>query len=139
MARDKSRFYDYNKADSRSASYEHSSRKCLSANAGAHNMRLYMDQNKVFVKRTTSQRGTVSGDRKVYVEVEATFTKDGFLRPVWIIWEDGTRYMIDKVQNCKRAASLSAGGCGILYECMVCGRQIHLFYEENYKWFVCRN
>ncbi len=75
---------------------------------------------------------------KTYVDVLADFTKEGFMRPIRITWEDGREYAIDRVLSCCRAASRKAGGCGIRYTCMVSGREIELFYEENYRWFLCR-
>ena len=74
--------------------------------------------------------------RKVYVAVQAEFSAEGKLMPTCIIWEDGTRFEIDRVKDCRRAASLRAGGAGIRYTVMICGGEHYLFYEENYKWFV---
>ena len=76
------------------------------------------------------------GSAKRYVEVCASFSTEGFLKPLWIIWENGRRYEIDRVIRAERAASRRAGGAGIRYTCMVRGQQVHLFYEENYRWFV---
>lgn len=73
---------------------------------------------------------------KIYVKVEAEFTADGTLRPQCIIWEDGRRFEIDRITDCRRAASLKAGGAGLRYTCMISGSPHYLFYEENYKWFV---
>jgi hypothetical protein len=73
---------------------------------------------------------------KVYVDVFAVFTAEGELRPKYLIWEDGTKYEIDRIKKRERCASLRAGGIGILYVCMVRGREIRLFYEENYRWFL---
>ena len=75
---------------------------------------------------------------KVYVEVLARFTSDGKLLPVALIWEDGNRYLIDRIVKSERCASRKAGGAGIMYTCMINGRQCHLFYEENLKWFLER-
>ena len=75
---------------------------------------------------------------KVYVGVGAEFTEEGYFRPLWIRWEDGTKYMIDKVRDCRRAASRRAGGVGIRYLCTVRGHDVELFYEENNQWFVTR-
>ena len=77
--------------------------------------------------------------KKVYIDVGAEFTPEGFLRPLWLIWEDGTRYEIDRVLHRERCASRKAGGAGIMYTCMVRGHRIQLFYEENYRWFVTRS
>jgi len=74
--------------------------------------------------------------RKVYVKVQVEFSADGKMIPMSIIWEDGQRFEIDRVKDCRRAASLRAGGAGIRYTVMICGSEHYLFYEENYKWFV---
>lgn len=75
---------------------------------------------------------------KVYVDVLAEFTREGFLRPCRITWEDGRKYMIDRVKRCERRASRKAGGMGLMYTCMVEGQEVNLFYEENQRWFVTR-
>ena len=76
-------------------------------------------------------------DVKVYVDVDAHFSKDGQLLPSAIIWEDGQRYPIDRGIDMQRCASRKAGGVGIRYTCIVGGRQSYLFYEVD-KWFVER-
>jgi len=73
--------------------------------------------------------------RKVFVDVTATFSKDGKLLPRSFVWEDGRRYEIDKVLDSRRAASLKAGGQGQRYRCRVSGREIYLFLEDG-KWFI---
>ena len=73
---------------------------------------------------------------KVYVDVGAEFSDEGELIPKYLIWEDGTRYEIDRVISHERCASRKNCGPGILYLCMVRGQNVRLFYEENYRWFV---
>ena len=82
---------------------------------------------------------------KVYVSTAAEFSADGFLRPLWIIWEDGRRFDIDRVVHVERAArvvhveraaSRKAGGVGLRYTVMIGGKRHHLYYEDNFKWFV---
>lgn len=75
---------------------------------------------------------------KVYVDVLAEFSREGFLRPCRITWEDGRKYTIDRVKKCERRASRKAGGMGLMYTCMVEGQEVNLFYEENQRWFVTR-
>ena len=58
---------------------------------------------------------------KIYVDVNATFTKDGRLLPRSFIWKDGQIYEIQRVTDVRRAASLKAGGVGIRYTCIVNG------------------
>lgn len=74
--------------------------------------------------------------RKVFVDVTATFTKDGRLEPLYFVWEDGTRYEVDKVIDNKKAASLKAGGQGQRYRCRVAGKEVYLYLEDGNKWFM---
>ena len=53
--------------------------------------------------------------KKIYVDVIAKFSKDGIMRPIAIIWEDGSQYEIQKVLDIRPSASLKAGGCGMRY------------------------
>ena len=73
---------------------------------------------------------------KIYVDVNATFSKDGRLIPRSFIWTDGHMYEIQKVKDVSRAASRKAGGVGIRYTCIIDGRESHLYYEDNNMWFV---
>ncbi|OQB16016.1 MAG: hypothetical protein BWY15_00143 [Firmicutes bacterium ADurb.Bin193] len=73
--------------------------------------------------------------RKVFVSVFANFDTEGRITPLSFKWEDDRIFEIDKITNVCKAASLKAGGAGIRYTCMVCGKQIYLFLEDN-KWFV---
>lgn len=74
--------------------------------------------------------------RKVYVDVMAEFSKDGKIIPRSIRWEDGTEYEIQRIKDCRRAASLRAGGVGLRYTCVISGQDKYLFYEDNNMWFV---
>lgn len=73
---------------------------------------------------------------KVYVDVTAEFTKEGVLTPKSIRWEDGIIYEISRVKDCRRAASMKAGGVGMRYTCVIEGQVKYLFYEDNNMWFV---
>lgn len=72
---------------------------------------------------------------KVYVDVSVMFI-EGEMLPKSLIWEDGTRYEFDKVEKIGRRANKRAGGCGICYLCRANGKNMHLYYEENNRWFV---
>ena len=89
-------------------------------------------------ERAPGRQGGDINPSKVYVDVLAEFTRDGFLRPCRITWEDGRKYMIDRVKGCERRASRKAGGMGLMYTCMIGGQEVNLFYEENQRWFVTR-
>lgn len=73
-----------------------------------------------------------------WLDVTAEFTRDGLLVPKSFVWEDGVRYEIDRVKDVRRAASLKAGGVGQRYTCLVEGRDVHLYYEDNNQWFMER-
>lgn len=73
---------------------------------------------------------------KKYVQVDATFSADGKLRPVRVIWDDGQKFEIDRIKQCVRAASRKAGGVGWRYTCMIRGKEAVIYYEDNFKWFV---
>ncbi|ACL76355.1 hypothetical protein [Ruminiclostridium cellulolyticum] len=73
--------------------------------------------------------------KKVFVELNATFSPNGELTPVSFIWEDGVKYIIDKVYDHRKAASLKVGGQGIRYRCKVMGKEVFIFFEEG-RWFV---
>lgn len=73
---------------------------------------------------------------KKYVQVVATFSPEGQMLPLWVVWDDGRKFEIDRVKQCVRAASRKAGGVGLRYTCMICGQEAALYYEENYRWFV---
>lgn len=73
---------------------------------------------------------------KVYVTVTAEFSTEGVLLPKSFIWEDGREYRIDRVKDKRRAASTKAGGVGERYTCMVEGKEVFLYYEDNNMWFM---
>ena len=83
---------------------------------------------------------------KVYVEVNASFGEDGQMYPKSLVWEDGTRYIIDKVTDIRQAAAMKAGGQGDRYTIIINGKQSYLFFERSTnifgnvigRWFVAR-
>ena len=81
-------------------------------------------------------RKVITLSNKVYVDVLAEFSKDGLLIPKEITWEDGRKYEITRVKDKRRAASTRAGGVGERYTCVVAGKEIFLFYENNNMWFM---
>lgn len=83
---------------------------------------------------------------KVYVATTAAFDSDGRLRPTSITWENGKKYIIDKVTDVRQAAAMRAGGQGDRYTVLINGRQSYLFFERGTartgpnigRWFVER-
>ena len=86
------------------------------------------------------------GNTKVYVEVTVSFSCDGGMTPLSVIWEDGREYRIDRVLDMRPAAAMKAGGQGDRYTVRIRNRQSHLFFEQSAKvgekgpgrWFVER-
>ena len=77
----------------------------------------------------------LQNDHKVYVDVTEIRTKDGFIKPVSFVWEDGVSYEIDRVIDACPGHSLKAGGYGIRYTIEIDGKRKYMFLEEN-KWFM---
>ena len=88
----------------------------------------------------------VSNNLKVYVPVDVEFRSDGTRLPRIIVWEDGTKYEIDRVLDIRQAAAMRAGGQGDRYTVMIDGKQSYLFFERSAsltgnnigRWFVER-
>ena len=85
-------------------------------------------------------------DAKVYVQVKADFNTDGVMLPRILIWENGEKYLIDRVVDIRQAAARKAGGQGDRYTIEVRGQISYLFFERvpqltgNVigRWFVER-
>lgn len=83
---------------------------------------------------------------KVYVDLIASFAADGQLMPLQLTWENGQKYIIDRVLGIHPAAAVKAGGQGDRYTVRVSGRETYLFFERNARtggnnigrWFVER-
>ena len=85
--------------------------------------------------------GYLENDSKVYIEVNEDRMVNGAIFPRSFVWEDGRRYIVDKVISVCPAASLKAGGAGWRYTVRVRGRKRFLFLEEENgvgRWFVER-
>ncbi len=82
--------------------------------------------------------------RKVYIKVIAVFHSDGRLEPHSLIWEDGQKYLVDRVLAVSPAAAMKAGGQGDRYTVEICGQRRYLFFERDPsingdclgRWFV---
>ncbi len=83
---------------------------------------------------------------KVYVKVVAEFDGNGVVLPRELTWEDGKKYIIDRVTDIRPAAALKAGGQGDRYTIRVSGKESYLFFERSAalagnsigRWFVER-
>lgn len=73
--------------------------------------------------------------RRVRIKVMLEVDEDGRNRPYWLTWEDGRRFLIDRVLDIRPAVALKAGGAGMRYTCRIAGRDVYLF-EDRGKWFM---
>lgn len=71
---------------------------------------------------------------KRYVDVITLQRKDGDTLPLYICWDNGKKYKIDRITGKETRASV-VGGCGIRYTCMISGRERNLFWERD-RWFI---
>jgi len=82
--------------------------------------------------------------QRIYVGLRVSFGADGSMTPVWIKWEDGRIFEIDRVLDVRRAVS-DAGSMGIRYTVRIMGQVRNLFFEDAYsdtgraRWFVESN
>lgn len=75
--------------------------------------------------------------KKVNVETVVRFGREGGLRPLWIIWEDGRKYEVDRVKRVERAPSEAGSVLPVRYTCIVEGKEKRLFFEpDRMAWFV---
>ena len=61
---------------------------------------------------------------------------DGRQRPLAIYWGDGRCFVVDRVLESRRAASMKVGGHGIRYTVEICGRTKHLWHSDDGRWYV---
>ena len=69
-------------------------------------------------------------DKKKYLDVLASFTREGKILPRQIRWDDGTRYDIERILDFTPGASTKRGGSD-RYSVQIRGRSSYLYYEHN--------
>lgn len=70
------------------------------------------------------------------MSVVTRFTSYGVMVPIVILWENGKRYFIDSVSECRRVAGIGEESTWLRYKCRIHGEEHYLFYEGDMKWFV---
>jgi hypothetical protein len=101
----------------------------------------------LFGYRESGEGGVPVGlEKRVYVDVDATFDRFGRILPRALVWEDGCRYEIDRVLHVRPAVAARAGSGGDRYTIIVRGRESYLYFERSDdlmgvhlgRWFVER-
>ena len=60
---------------------------------------------------------------------------DGLVIPLYLIWENGEKFAIDKVLDIRKKASTKGGGLGLRYTCRF-GNHERFVWLDGYVWFV---
>ena len=82
---------------------------------------------------------------KLYLDMDLTNTSDGFkVLHGFRVMDGCTTFEIDRQEKPRLAASIKAGGNGMLYRCYVTGVQLDIFHEipgEDYVdfWYVAKS
>jgi hypothetical protein len=71
---------------------------------------------------------------KHYVDVILRHRKSGDLVPMYVCWDNGISYRVDRILGRARRFS-RAGGCGVRYTCVIQGHCRYLFLEKD-RWFI---
>lgn len=71
---------------------------------------------------------------KRYIDVVTLINKQGNMIPLTLVWDNGSKYTVDKVLEIRNATS-QVGGGGVLYRCRIGGVERNLFYERT-RWFI---
>lgn len=75
--------------------------------------------------------------RKVLVEVTAKFSREGGIKPLSLVWEDGRTFCVDRVIAAERAPARVSALLPVRYTCVISGKERWLYYEpEKERWFV---
>ncbi len=75
--------------------------------------------------------------RKVFVEVTAKFAREGGLRPLFVVYEDGRIFEIERVKAVERAPARVGAALPVRYTCVIRGSEHWLYLEpERSRWFV---
>ncbi len=72
---------------------------------------------------------------KTYVAVLVKFDTSGEIVPLRIKWADGRVFLVDRVLEVRRAASLKGGGTGIRFTVRIAGKTTYLWRDGD-CWFV---
>lgn len=76
---------------------------------------------------------------RVNVETVVRFAKDGGMRPLYIVWEDGRTYEIERIRFIERAPARVSAVLPVRFTCVMGGTDKYLYYEAgSQRWFVER-
>lgn len=73
---------------------------------------------------------------KRYVDIICLNDKNGYIKPLYLIWDNDKKIAITKIESICPKASLRSGETGLQYTCIFENNNIrHLYYDRG-KWYV---
>ncbi len=69
--------------------------------------------------------------------MEGRSTDTGAIRLLSIVWEDGIKYDVTRIRHCERCESRKEGGTGLVYTCIISGKEILLYFEGDLTGARC--
>lgn len=81
------------------------------------------------------RRGQAPPGQRTYVGVGAVADVHGRVRPLWVDWTDGRRFLVDKVVSSRPYRPPGTGSGGTRFVIQTGDTQTQLFYEDP-KWYV---
>ncbi len=79
--------------------------------------------------------------RKVYIDVMLEVNRDGIMRPVRLLWEDGRTFPVERIlEVCPvtedgQCQEKAGGSDRVRYTCLIDGKRSHIFKEKD-RWYV---
>ena len=70
-----------------------------------------------------------------YITIVARMDESGTPKPIYIIWDNGKEYNIDKILDIRKKASTKGGGAGLRYLVKIKNKERYLFLKDD-KWFI---
>ncbi len=74
---------------------------------------------------------------KINLTVTAEFQKEGGVKPLSFVWEDGRIFDVESVEKVERAPARVDALLPIRYTCFIKGKRKYLYFEpKKLSWFV---
>ena len=70
------------------------------------------------------------------IDVVVKYYQDGRFIPLYLLWDDDTKYKIDRITAIQEGASLKYGLQGKRFTCLIQNQYRFLFYNGR-PWSVC--
>ena len=71
------------------------------------------------------------GFRKVCVEVNANFSREGGVKPLSLVWEDGRKFEIEMIKAVEHAPARVNALLPVRFTCIISGRERWLYLEPE--------